>query len=61
MNKYEVRYTVWDIPNLTDIGKQSFTIIIEADEEYVEDIANEYLQEYFATGNYMIDTIVKIE
>lgn len=61
MNEYEIKYVIWDIPNLTDMRKQYFTCIIEVDDgECVEDYANEYLQQYFATGNYMIDTMTKV-
>lgn len=58
--KYEIKYIVWDIPNLTNMSKQHFSFILESDgEECIEEYANEYLQQYFATGNYQIDEIFK--
>lgn len=60
-DKYEVKYSVFEIPSLEGVGRHTFTFIVESDEEEcVEEYTDDILQQYFATGNYMIESIVKM-
>jgi len=63
--KFKVRYKVYSIP--CDIGNDSrriFDFTYEADISQLGDLSshvNEYLQQYFAVGNYEILSMKKAE